>query len=308
MVSRRGKRRSSKSKSHELRIPAFEPLNAEESRARSHLIEQVGNAFYVSGMALTRLKEERLYRNTHLSFERGGRCFASSLSNHAVDEFCQDVFGYGSDYAYLKIAAAKIYQNLLDNITPPSQEIPTNGRHPILPTRQRQLRPIVKAKLEADAQVEVWNRAIALADSKIPSSSIVTEAVNLYLAEDDTQFNPFTEGEVCRIVVRGNSKLKGKGGSWCIIEEVGDRFCVVNTWNNQLTVPVNNLESRDFDEQEYQAIEDVGVRMTKLHQTEKLDKAALWILEGLAKLDRPQLTPLEDKLLRVLEEEYGLVN
>ncbi|MEM8831603.1 MAG: hypothetical protein AAGE96_19915 [Cyanobacteria bacterium P01_G01_bin.19] len=147
--------------------------------------------------------------------------------------------------------------------------------------------------------------AIALADGKIPSSSIVTEAVNLYLAEDDTQFNPFTEGEVCRIVVRGNSKLKGKGGSWCIVEEVGDRFCVVNTWNNQLTVPVDNLESKDFDEKEYQAIEDVGVRMTKLHQTEKLDKAALWILEGLAKLDNPHLTPLEDKLLRVLEEEYG---
>ena len=282
MVSQRGKRRSSKSKSHELRILAFEALNAEESKARSRLIEQVGNAFYISGMALAQLKEERLYRNTHLSF----------------DEFCQDVFGYGSDYAYLKIAAAKVYQNLLDYP-------PTNGRQPILPTRQRQLRPIVKAKLEADAQVEVWHNAIALANSKIPSSSIVAQAVNLYLAEDDTQFNPFTEGEVCRIVVRGNSKLKGKGGSWCIVEEVGDRFCVVNTWNNQLTVPVDNLKSEDFDEEEYQAIEDDGVRMTKLHQTEKLDKAALWILEGLAKLDRPQLTPLEDKLLRVLEEEYG---
>lgn len=282
VVRQKSRYKASKTTKHELRTSIFEPLNAQQLQSRSRLIEQVGNAFYISGMALAKLKEERLYRNTHLSF----------------DEFCQDIFGYSSDYAYLKIAAAKVYQNLADNL-------PTNGRQPILPTRQRQLRPIVKAKLEADAQVEVWQMAIALADGKIPSSSIVTEAVNLYLAEDDTQFNPFTEGEVCRIVVRGNSKLKGKGGSWCIVEEVGDRFCVVNTWNNQLTVPVNNLESKDFDEKEYQAIEDVGVRMTKLHQTEKLDKAALWILEGLAKLDNPHLTPLEDKLLRVLEEEYG---
>ena len=89
MVSQRSKRRSSKSKGNELRIPAFEALNAEESRARSQLIGQVGNAFYISGMALSQLKEDRLYRNTHLSF----------------DEFCQDVFGYGSDYAYLKMAA-----------------------------------------------------------------------------------------------------------------------------------------------------------------------------------------------------------
>ena len=47
-----------------------------------------------------------------------------------------------------------------------------------------------------------------------------------------------------------------------------------------------------------------GSSDTKLHQTEKLDKAALWVLEGLAKLDRPQLTSLEEKLLRVIEDFY----
>lgn len=287
MVSPRGKRRSSKSKSHELRIPAFEALNAQESKTRSRLIERVGNAFYISGMALAQLKEERLYRNTHLSF----------------DEFCQDLFGYSSDYAYLKMAAAKVYQNLL-NRADSSPEIPTNGRQPILPTRQRQLRPIVKAKLAIDAQIEVWQMAIALAGGKIPSSFLVAEAVNLYLAEDDIQFNPFTEGEVCRIVVRGNNKLKGLGDSWCIVEEVGDRACIVNTWNDRLTIPIDNLESSDFNEEEYQAIEDVGVRMSKLHETGKLDEAALWILDGLAKLDRAKLTPLENRLLRVLEEFY----
>ncbi len=69
MVFQRAKPRSSKSKSHELRIPAFEALNAEELTTRSRLIEQVGNAFYILGMALAQLKEERLYRNTHLSFD-----------------------------------------------------------------------------------------------------------------------------------------------------------------------------------------------------------------------------------------------
>jgi len=304
MVSRRSKRRFSKSQSGNashsvprfarsgalrapLRTPAFEALNAEESTTRSHLIEKVKNAFYISGMALAQLKEERLYRNTHLNF----------------DEFCQDIFGYTSDYAYLKIATAKVYQNLLDCTSPPP-EIPTNGRQPILPTRQRQLRPIVKAKLDADAQVEVWQMAIALADGKIPPSSIVTEAVNLYLAEDDTQFNPFTEGEVCRIVVRGNNKLKGLAGSWCIVSEAKDGCCIVNTWNNQLSVPINNLESRNFNDEEYHSIEEIGVRMTKLHQTGKLDDAALWILNGLAKLDTPKLTTIEKKLLQVLEEFY----
>lgn len=75
-------------------------------------------------MALIQLQELRLYRSTHISFE----------------EFCQDVFSFSRDYAYLKMAAAKVYQNLQD-------ELPTIGRHLPLPTRQRQLRPIVKANL-----------------------------------------------------------------------------------------------------------------------------------------------------------------
>lgn len=287
----KSKRKFSKTTKDQLRTPAFESLNPEQSQLRSQLISQVGNAFYVSGMALLQLKEERLYRSTHFSF----------------DEFCQDIFGYSSDYAYLKMAAAKVYQNLIDH-RPPSQDLPTIGRQPILPTRQRQLRPIVKAKLDLDAQIQVWNMAIALAEQKVPSNSIVTEAVNLYLAQDDTQLNPFTEGEICQILVRGNSKLNGKAGSWCIVEEVNDSNCIVNTWNDQLEVPITNLESFEFDEEQYQKIEDIGVRMTNLHNTGKLDKAALWILDGLAKLDTPYLTTLEDKLLQVLEEEYGLID
>lgn len=245
-----------------LRTPAFESLSAEEQKLRSSLEQEVKTSFYIAGMALIKLNELRLYRSTHLSFE----------------EFCQDVFGYSSDYAYLKMAAAKVYQNLIEHLRPRS-DIPTNGRC-LLPTRQRQLRPIVKAKLDEDAQLEVWNMAIALSEQKVPSSSIVTKAVNLYLAENGTQLNPFTEGEICQIIVRGNNQLKGLGGCWCIVESVDDSSCIVNTWNNQLSVPANNLESKGFDESQHKAIEDIGVRMTKLHQTGKLDEAALWVLNG----------------------------
>ena len=278
--------RSSRNSHDELRTRAFESLSIEEILLREALEQKVKTAFYVAGMALIELNELRLYRSTHLSFE----------------EFCQDVFGYSSDYAYLKMAAAKVYQNLIEHLSPRS-DIPTNGRC-LLPTRQRQLRPIVKAKLNCEAQVEVWNMAIALAEGKVPSSSIVSEAVELYLAGDDAKLNPFQEGEICQIVVRGNSKLKGLGASWCIVEETCDSSCIVNTWNDRLEIPVNNLKSQKYDEQQYRAIEDLGVRMTLLHQTGKLDKAALWILEGLAKLDNPYLTPLEEKLLRVLEDFY----
>jgi hypothetical protein len=282
---RRNQYRSSSSQKHELRSPVFTPLNASEQELRNSLEIQVKTAFYTAGSALTGLQQLRLYRSTHTSFE----------------EFCLDVFSFSRDYAYLMMAAAKIYQNLADNL-------PTSGRQLPLPTKQRQLRPIIKARLDDAAQIEVWQMAIADSDGKVPSSSIVREAVNSYLAKNNTRPNPFQQGEVCRIVVGDNSKLKGLGGSWCIVESVGDCYCLVNTWNNQLSVPVDNLEGTDFNQEEYQALENVGVRMTNLHQTGKLDKAAMWVLNGLAKLERPYLTALEEKLLALLEAEYNLTS
>jgi hypothetical protein len=284
----RSKYQSKKSSSSQHNIglkSAFSSLSAEELELRADLEHQVTSSFHTSGMALIQLNELRLYRNTHSNFE----------------EFCLDVFGYSSDYAYLKMAAARVYQNLSDNL-------PTNGRHFTLPTRQRQLRPIVKAKLDLNAQLEVWINAVALAEGKIPSSSIVAEAVRLYLAEDNKRENPFVTGEVCRIVVKGNSQLKGKGNCWCIVSQTLDTSCIVDTWCDEIEVPIENLESMDFDERQYQNLEDIGVRMTKLYETGSLDEAALWVLNGLSKLDRSYLTTLEEKLLRVLEAEYKTIN
>ena len=75
-----------------MRVPAFEPLTEEEQKLRLSLEQNVKTAFYRSGLALIELNRLRLYRSTHLSFERGGRCFVSSVP-HAVEEFCQDEFG-----------------------------------------------------------------------------------------------------------------------------------------------------------------------------------------------------------------------
>ncbi len=49
--------------------------------------------------------------------------------------------------------------------------------------------------------------------------------------------------------------------------------------------------------------------MKRAHYFMKLatkDAAAYWILNGLGKLPKPYLTPVEEKLLSVLETEYGL--
>jgi hypothetical protein len=270
-VSKWGKYKFRSKKTNVGVIPVLTPLSADEIELRALLEKQVGSAFYQAGMALLKLNELRLYRSTHFSFE----------------DFCQDVFSFSRDYAYLKMGAAKIYQNLLDNM-------PSISRH-LLPTR-----------LDDDASLKVWNHAVALAGGKVPTSPIVTEAVRLYLNENNRTDNPFHIGEICRILARGNRHLKNQAGCWCIVSQVHLSSCTVNTWSDELEVAIENLESLLFDERQYQSIEDIGVRMTGLYETGKLDEAALWVLNGLAKLNRPYLTTLEEKLLQLLEREYGI--
>ncbi|VEP12096.1 conserved hypothetical protein [Hyella patelloides LEGE 07179] len=257
-------------------------LSREEQQLRSRLEQTVRSAFYLAGQALEQIQTQKLYRSTHDNFE----------------SYCLDTFNFTRDYAYLKIGAARVYQNLLDNL--PTNNLPSA----FLPTKQGQLRPIVKAELRSVEQVLVWNNAVSMAVNRVPTSSVVAEAVRLYLRENQTPHNPFEVGEVCRIVARDVSSLKKYNGCWCMISELQDWECLVDTWETELVVPIENLESWGLDEEQHQQIFDIGVRMTSLYETGSLDDAAYWVLNGLAKLDRFYLSPVEEKLLRVLEQEY----
>ena len=90
-MSRKSRHRTPQGAKHELRTPAFESLDPEEQQLRSRLITQVGNSFYVSGMALIQLKELRLYRNTHFTF----------------NEFCLNIFGYRARLCLSKNGSSK---------------------------------------------------------------------------------------------------------------------------------------------------------------------------------------------------------
>lgn len=257
-------------------------LSNEEQQLRARLERVVRSAFYYGGQALEQIQTQRLYRSTHDNFE----------------SYCRETFDFTRDYAYLKIGAARVYHNLLNSL-------PTNCQQPrVLPTKQGQLRPIVKADLGSSEQVRVWSNAVEMAEGKVPPSSVVAEAVRLYLRENQTPNNPFEVKEVCRIVARDVSSLRKYHGCWCIVSELRDWECVVDTWSTVLLVPLENLESWGLDQWQYQQIEDIGVRMTRLYETGNLDRAAMWVLDGLAKLDRFYLSTVEEKLLRVLESVY----
>ncbi len=95
-----------------------------------------------------------------------------------------------------------------------------------------------------------------------------------------------------------------KKNCWCQVAEVQDTECVVDTWDGQYTVGIDDLLSLRLRKKEKEQMLSWGERMSALSEVGELSEAVLWVLKGLEKLERAELTPLEQKLLELLEDEY----
>ncbi|WP_317112102.1 hypothetical protein [Chroococcidiopsis sp. SAG 2025] len=108
-------------------VEILEELTHDEERNRAQLELRVEQAFYQAGKALAQLREQRLYRSTHKTFET----------------YCRDRFGFTRQAANYLIAGADIFENLT-----------TNGCQ-ILPTNECQVRSL--SALEPEQQGSVIN-------------------------------------------------------------------------------------------------------------------------------------------------------
>ena len=135
---------------------------------------------------------------------------------------------------------------------------------------------------------------------KVPPKVVVEKAVRAYLQQKYPPINSFSEGEICRI----KSGISGKQNCWCVVSEIREDDCVVDTWDSQYVVSVDDLLPMKLTHTESEQMLDLGARMTALAEVENLDEAALWVLHGLEKLNRSQLNSIEERLLQLLEDEY----
>ena len=259
-------------------------LTEDQQRERLHLERKVERAFYEAGKALRELRDRRLYRSTHKTFE----------------EYCLERFGFKRRHPYQLINAAEVVDNLLEMCANRAQNF---CGAPALPTSEYQVRPLVG--LEPEQQRQAWRQAVEETKGKVPSSRLVKDIVQR-IRERTPVPNPYKVGEVCQLIALDNPELRGKGGCWCIVSEVHDFGCTVTTWSGSYTIRLEHLKSLDYSSSECQRMKGLCARLTRLHETGNLDASAYWILNGLGKLPKPELTPTEEKLLSVLESEYGL--
>ncbi|MHC0068592.1 hypothetical protein ACWATR_37980 [Nostoc sp. UIC 10890] len=251
-------------------------LTEEEQRDRLHLERKVERAFFEAGKALAELRDRRLYRSTHKTFE----------------EYCRDRFGHSRRQSYLLMDAAVVFDNLLEKCDPLDH---------ILPTNERQVRPMTK--LEPQEQQEVWVKAVEQAGGKVPPARIVKNVVQ-QIMERTQVANTYQLGEVCQILAKDNPELRGKGGCWGIVNHVGQFSCTVRTWDGEYTVGLQHLKSYNYLPAECEQMRVICDRIGRVY-SDSLEETVKSLLQSLGKLNRPYLTAVEEKLLSVVELEYG---
>jgi intracellular sulfur oxidation DsrE/DsrF family protein len=133
-------------------------LSFQERQERNALEQTVVQAFYIAGESLKALRDKRLYRETHATFEA----------------YIRDRFAFTRRAADYLISAASVVKNLK------REQIVLKCN--ILPTNESQCRPM--ANLPEDAQRKAWSKAVELAGNKVPNARIVKEAVKSLIEVD----------------------------------------------------------------------------------------------------------------------------
>jgi hypothetical protein len=249
-------------------------LTQEEQSDRLHLERKVERAFFEAGKALAQLRDRRLYRSSHRTFE----------------DYCRDRFGHSRRQSYLLMDAAVVFDNLV--------EICDQFDHK-LPTAEGQVRPMTK--LEPQEQQEVWVKAVEQAGGKVPPARIVKDVVQRIMERTKVP-NTYQIGEVCQIITKDNPELRGKGGCWGIVSQVNDFSCTVKMWDSEYTVALQHLKSYNYLPAECEQMRVICDRINRVY-SDLLEESVQKFLEMLGKLNRAYLTDLEEKVLRVLELE-----
>ncbi|MEH2160464.1 MAG: hypothetical protein V7K38_05330 [Nostoc sp.] len=263
-------------------------LTEQEISDRLHLERKVERAFFEAGKALMELRDRRLYRSTHKTFE----------------EYCRDRFSYTYRHVNYLIAGSVIVDNIKmgtnSSQNESEDEMGTNSSQ-ILPTSEVQVRPL--AKLEPQQQPEAWQQAVEKAEGKVPSGRIVKDVVQQIMERTKVP-NTYQIGEVCQILAKDNPELRGKGGCWGIVNHVGEFSCTVRTWDGEYTVALQHLKSYNYLPPECGQMQVICDRISRVY-SDPLEETVKSLLQLLGKLNRPYLTVVEEKLLNVLESEYG---
>ncbi len=269
-------------------VEVVEELTESEAVERHRLELKVERAFVEAGLALRSLRELRLYRSTHKTWE----------------EYCQDRFGFNRHSANFKIAASMVVENLA---TFSNQNLSYENKQ-VLPTKETQVRPL--AKLKPEEQRSVWQRSVEAAGGKVPTERLVKAEVlrhkgiveRLKEKHHISATESYKVGDAFTLTALPWTERKYNGCS-CVAIAVNDFTVVVDVHDGTLAVKPDSLKPIDEPDARRQ-LPIILLRIKRLRNCGLLDRCAYTVLESLGR--QTYLTPLEEKFLTVMEQEYGI--
>ncbi|MCU0541041.1 MAG: MICOS complex subunit MIC60 [Oscillatoriaceae cyanobacterium Prado104] len=150
-------------------------------RARLQELESIVKhglqTFYEVGKALDEIREQRLYRETHKSFE----------------SYCRDKWDIARQTAHRFIAAAQV----IENLTPIGVKIPT---------KEIQVRPL--AGLSPELQLEIWQQALELSSNGMPTGATVQRLVEQRFPASESDRTPKDSASELEKLRSENQRLK----------------------------------------------------------------------------------------------------
>lgn len=263
-------------------LDVFDNLSELEYLERLELEKVVKTSFVQAGRALKILRDKRLYRNTHQSFE----------------DYCFEVFAMGRSHSYRLIDASIVVENLSGKMSPIGD---------ILPTNESQVRPLTKLN-DASEQLSVWSEAVKSAGDKVPTAKLVKSIVAEYILSKQINRTNFQVGDICQIILKEHPKLRGRSGQWCIIIEVYEFAYSVQFWDGIFPEPLKPEYFKLMDHyspSEKQQMLQLAERLSKIPK-DRIDYPVHSFLLALGKLQRPYLLPMEEKVLSVIESDLNL--
>lgn len=265
-------------------VQVVEELTEQELAERHRLELKVERAFTEAGFALRELRDQRLYRSTHRTFE----------------EYCRERFAFQRAHAYRLMECAAVVDNLSPNGRQNEEiEVETTDRQ-ILPTSERQVRPLTI--LNPDEQREVWQQAVEQAGGKVPSGRVVKDIVERLKAKQLIRAADFcVEGDI--FTLTRLMEQRKYNGCWAIVTEINDFTVKVEVHDAVLTVKPDNLNPLD-DPQTHRELPQLLKRIKQLRDCGMLDRVTYTILESLGR--QTHLTEMEDKVLTFLEQQYQI--
>jgi hypothetical protein len=141
------------------------------------IVEHGLQTFYEVGKALEEIREQKLYRETHKTFEA----------------YCQEKWGMARQTANRFIGAARV----MEILEPIGSKIPT---------KESQIRPL--AQLPPELQIKIWQEAVESSPNGIPTGAAVKRLVEERFPSDGSGRSPKDSASELEKLRSDNQRLR----------------------------------------------------------------------------------------------------